>query len=1367
MKQQQVENLGLLDKLVFGRVTPHIYAFQTGTIPNYLKVGDTYRPVSIRLKEWKRRFPDLKKEYEHEATVTDDVYFRDHAVHYYLEAALGKERLQPEQLPAGAVYYSREFFKEVHPSLLDDAIQDIRDQYTAKSPIYSYYDANQRLAVTMHYERSGEWQLRPNQQEAVNNFVEAVANGRTNLLMYAVMRFGKSFTSLACAKAIQAKTILIVSAKADVREEWKKNVERPGNFAGYQFLSSQDLMANDTAISDIHGRGETAVIFLTLQDLQGDRIKDKHAQVFEQRIDLLIVDETHFGARAASYGQILRTARPAEEKAIKQDLKLRNKQEDDRVDLDVATSQLKQLNATIRLHLSGTPYRILMGSEFEPEDIVSFVQFTDIANAQREWDEENLDQDDVEEWDNPYFGFPQMIRFAFHPSQAAIEKMRELERNGISLAFSALLKPRSVKKDKKSQLHQQFEHENEILDLLRIIDGSATDSKLLGFLDYEKIKQGQMCRHLVMVLPYCASCDAMENLITTHKSEFKNLSEYEILNISGVDAARVFRTPTDIKTRIMQLEAQGRKTLTLTVNRMLTGSTVEPWDTMLYLKDTASPQEYDQAIFRLQNQYVRELSDGEETIKECLKPQTLLVDFDPHRLFTMQEQKSLIYNANTEKNGNARLQERIADELRISPVITMNHNKLERVRATDILRAVSQYNNTRSITDEVVDLPVDLSILEDEDLRRVIEAQNPFGSRGGLTIEAHTGDSDGTDLDTPEGADPDNGREKSEPSDSNSASSNDDKSIKELENKIRTYYQRILFFSFLCSEPVRSLDDILEVFDKSQNVRLGRNLGLTKRDAGALRNALNAFQLNAFDYKIQNISTLATDVTLEPLERATTSLAKFSRMSASEIITPSNIADEMVALLPEDQLRTSIENGDKILDIASKAGEYTVALAKRLQSLGFTVEQIRDSIYAIPTSSVAYEFTRRFYEILGLNTDCIAQYFNSYDLLEVQTESGAVDYERIKRILTQKKDFAEINLTDTPRGGEDVKFGAVVGNPPYQTENSERNRDDSIFHYFYDIGFALGHQCVLITPARFLQNAGSTPKRWNQKVLNSKHFRVEKFFANSKWAFDDIDIKGGIAICSYSSAFSFDSINIFIPFKELRGIYAKVIDREGKGFPSFERETYVQTKFNLDNLYRDHPGLKSKLGSNGRERRVTSSVFASLDEVFHDERLSDDDVKIYGRRNNSRMYRYANKKYIDPQANFDDYKIMVPAANGSGAIGEVSSTPIIGEPVIGYPRIGYSQTFISLGRFNDPYEAEACLKYIKGKFARALLGIMKTTQNNKDPKVWSCIPIQDFTQASDIKWDCSIKEIDDQLYKKYGLSNDEIAFIEANIQPMD
>ena len=1356
----RVDNLELLDNLIFGRVAPHIYAFQTRTIPNYLKVGDTYRPVSVRLNEWKRKFPDLVKEYEHKATVNDDVYFRDYAVHFYLESVLGKERLHYEELPATATYYSREFFKDTTTLEVDEAIHDICKEYDEHSNKYVYYDSNERLAVTVHYERGSKWTLRPNQQKAVDNFIKAVNLGRTNLLMYAVMRFGKSFTSLACAKAINAKTVLIVSAKADVREEWKKNVEQPGNFEGYNFLSSKELLENDNAISDIHAKDKTAVIFLTLQDLQGTEIKAKHAQVFENKIDLLIVDETHFGARAQSYGEILRNVQTDEKKDLKDNIKFLDKQEDDQIDLEDANKQLKELKAKVRLHLSGTPYRILMDSEFEPEDIISFVQFTDIAHEQSAWDAKNLDKDDVEEWDNPYFGFPQMIRFAFHPSKRAIEKMNELKNHGVSLALSALFKPQSIKKDTETNRHQKFEHEEEVFDLLKIIDGTSSDSKLLGFLDYDKIKQGRMCRHIVMVLPYCASCDAMEKLILEHALEFKNLSEYEILNISGVDAQHHFHTPTDIKNRIAKLESEGKKTLTLTVNRMLTGSTVEQWDTMIYLKDTSSPQEYDQAIFRLQNQYVRELSDGTKVIKECLKPQTLLVDFDPHRLFTMQEQKSLIYNANTEKNGNSLLDKRIADELRISPVITMNHNRLERVRATDILQEVSHYNNSRSITDEVMDLPIDLSILNNEHMRAVIEAQNPFGSKAGLTLEAHENDTDGQDFDVDDEADEildehNKGTESHKQLPLTAIT--DDKEIKDLENKIRTYYQRILFFSFLCPESVKSLDDILETLHQGKNHRLAYNLGINTDDIKVLRKSLNAFKLSALDYKIQNISTLATDENLQPLERAVTSLAKFSRMSASEIITPIKVADEMVAMLSEDQLRNIIKSGEKLLDIASKAGEYTVALVKRLQALGFTLDEIRNSIYAIPTSSVAYEFTRRFYKILGLNTACIAKNFTSYDLLDIKKDNEEIDYNRITELLSQKKDFDEITLQDNIQGGEKVKFGAIVGNPPYQESVDGNGRSKPIYPSFMDVSYLLADETILITPGRFLFDAGQTPKAWNKKRLYDNHFKVERYETDTSSVFPLVDIKGGLAVTRYSKNKIFSKIGTFIPFEELVGISKKVASQATQSIMSI---TSAGVAYRFSNKVKeDKPEAAKKIKSSFDLR---TNVFNLLkDDLFFDKKLDERFVKILGLEDGKRVYKWINSEYIITPENFEGYKVFVPESNGSGAIGEVLTTPLIGQPLI-----GHTQTFISIGNFETNDEAEALLKYVKTKFARALLGILKVTQHN--PKsVWSNVPLQDFTSSSDIDWSKSIDDIDQQLYRKYGLNDKEIAFIEEKVQRME
>ena len=128
--------------------------------------------------------------------------------------------------------------------------------------------------------------------------------------------------------------------------------------------------------------------------------------------------------------------------------------------------------------------------------------------------------------------------------------------------------------------------------------------------------------------------------------------------------------------------------------------------------------------------------------------------------------------------------------------------------------------------------------------------------------------------------------------------------------------------------------------------------------------------------------------------------------------------------------------------------------------------------------------------------------------------------------------------------------------------------------------------------------------------------------------------------------------------------------------------------------------------------------------------------------------------------NFYHYKVFIPAANGSGAIGEVFATPLVGSPLV-----GSTDTFLSIGNFDTCDEAENCLKYVKTKFARAMLGVLKVTQHNPAPK-WRFVPLQDFTSASDIDWSQSIADIDKQLYKKYGLNEDEIAFIEEKVKAM-
>lgn len=345
---------------------------------------------------------------------------------------------------------------------------------------------------------------------------------------------------------------------------------------------------------------------------------------------------------------------------------------------------------------------------------------------------------------------------------------------------------------------------------------------------------------------------------------------------------------------------------------------------------------------------------------------------------------------------------------------------------------------------------------------------------------------------------------------------------------------------------------------------------------------------------------------------------------------------------------------------------------------------------------------------------------------------------------------------DRKEGMLSMKFDFVIGNPPYQ-ETTEGTSDKPIYDIFMSAAFDVGDKVCLITPARFLFNAGKTPKAWNEKMLKDEHFKVLLYEQDSSLIFKNTDIKGGVAITYRDAKQDFGAIFTYTHYKELNNILKRVLAH--KDFKSLDYLIYVQNKFDLDVLYSDYPDYRSIIGSGGKEKRLTTSIFSQLD-VFEDTK-SNNSVKILGLIKNNRVYKYILRKYLQKHENLEKYKVILPKSNGSGAIGEVLSTPLVGVPLV-----GYTQSFISIGAFDEEKEANACLKYIKSKFARTMLGVLKITQdNNKD--TWKYVPLQDFTSTSDIDWSKSIPEIDQQLYKKYDLTPDEIKFIETHVKEME
>ena len=465
------------------------------------------------------------------------------------------------------------------------------------------------------------------------------------------------------------------------------------------------------------------------------------------------------------------------------------------------------------------------------------------------------------------------------------------------------------------------------------------------------------------------------------------------------------------------------------------------------------------------------------------------------------------------------------------------------------------------------------------------------------------------------------------------------------------------------------------------------------------------------------------------------------------------------------------EGGTRILEINSKTGLYPLyatysIYAQRKKAYieaglianpdDLTVEEeqviwddvLQQNIYVITNTSMAEAITRR--TLYG---------FRNVEKTHIKND----------KIVKRAKEEPEVLADQLRRAGywngttskAMLKFTAVIGNPPYQ-EEGENTRKAPIYHLFYDLACNISDKVSLITPGRFLFKAGQTPMEWMERILSDPHVKVVNYFQKSNEVFPSVDIKGGIVITYHDANEDFGSIGFFSEYSELKSILHKVLRHTSFTKRKFAETVSSQGVYKFTELaFKDYPRIENVQGK-GTAAKITSNSFEKLPELFLDCPIDDkhEYVKILGLIKGKRIIRWIKRKYLQVVDTLDSYKVFVPEANGTGAIGEVLSTPVIGVPVI-----GHTDTFLSIGKFASAEEASACLKYVKSKFARCLLGTLKATQHNPRD-TWANVPLQDFTSESDIDWSKDVDDIDRQLYKKYDLDEEEIAFIERMIKPM-
>ena len=470
----------------------------------------------------------------------------------------------------------------------------------------------------------------------------------------------------------------------------------------------------------------------------------------------------------------------------------------------------------------------------------------------------------------------------------------------------------------------------------------------------------------------------------------------------------------------------------------------------------------------------------------------------------------------------------------------------------------------------------------------------------------------------------------------------------------------------------------------------------------------------------------------------------------NQIYTPRGVVKLMVDKLEEENPGIFKNKDLKFADLYTKSGLYLTELVKRL-NLGLAdqipdqTERIRwileNQVYGVAPSNIIYNIAKNY--VYGIHGGVDTGNLVEWDMAK-SAQAGTMQENLVKAY-----------------GGEKVKFDVIVGNPPYQKEGIGTTKDLPVYDSFMDQSYEVADKVILITPARFLFNAGATNKKWNKKMLDDEHLKVVFFEKDSSKIFINTDIKGGVAITYRDVKRILVPIGTFVTESLLSSIIRKVKKSHSESVKTIHCGQTMY-KLNRIRLKDNYPQLESKISKNSGKVLI-SDIFSVLSPLFlTSDVLKKDELTIYGRKNNKRLENKISQEYIEFNESIDKFKVILPKANGSGVFGERLSSPFVG-----LRGSVHTQTYISFGPLNSEIEAKNLVKYLCSKFSRALLGSIKVTQDNATKRVWANVPLQDFTSNSDIDWSKSIPEIDQQLYSKYGLSEEEIQFIEENVQPME
>ena len=1172
--------------------------------------------------------------------------------------------------------------------------------------------------------------LRPEQKTAVEQTLKQFRKGN-QMLWNAKMRFGKTLCALRVAKKMKAVRTIIITHRPVVDSSWFEDFRKTFYDQPEWHYGSHNKGESFTSLQQLASQGKKYVYFASMQDMRGSKEVggkfDKNNEVFSTTWDLVIVDEAHEGTQT-----------------------------------ELGKAVLEQLigKKTKTLRLSGTPFNLL--DNHKEEEIFTW-DYVMEQQAKIDWEINHLGDA------NPYASLPAIHIYTYDLGRLMSEYSDEEKAFNFREFF-------------RTQEDGGFVHERDIDHFLSLLTTDDEDS----LYPYSNDKFRQIFRHTLWILPGIKAAKALSRKLAEHPV----FGLFNVVNVAGDgDDEEESRDALELVNKAIGNDPDESYTITLSCGRLTTGVSVKPWTGVFMMAGSYSTSAagYMQTIFRVQTPY---------THNGRMKTDCYAFDFAPDRtLRVLAETAKVSHKAGKQTEGDRKI---LGDFLNFCPIIAIDGGQMKEYKVETMLAQLKRaqiekvvqdgFENGALYNDELLKL-TDVELKEFDNLKGIIGKTKAMPKSGDIDINRQGLTNEQYEE-----------KERLEKKKKKDLTAEEKKRLDELKTKgdqrreaisilrgISIRMPLMLYGAEMVDEDKElTIDNFANLVD-NQSWEEFMPRGVTKQVFSRFKRYYDPDIFREAGKRIREMARIADKFTIEErIARLASIFATFRNPDKETVLTPWRVVNmhlgdtlggycfmnedftstlDIPRYIEHKGVTSEVFNPQSVsLEINSKSGLYPLYAAYNIYRT--RIEEARERYGEVNRTTALMLWDRTLDEnIFVVCKTPMARYITMRTLHGFRKTKVHAEYypELIENITTQPESV--VNMLRSGKrfwninNDENMKIDAIIGNPPYQVV-SENTSDAPVYHLFIDLASQLTQRVSLITPARYLFDAGKTPKEWNAKVLQDEHFKVMNYWANSTEVFPTVDIKGGVAVMYRDSKQNFGKIGTFTAYPELTRIANKVVPMSESG--AFANLIYSPESYRLsDKLHTDFPWVVERL-SKGHPYDITTNIFDKLPDIFRKERLTnEDEVRFYGRYKNERCYRWVKRDYIEYHPNLDKYKVIVPKSNGSGAIGEVLSTPIIGEPLM-----GVTQTFLTIGAFDTQSEAEACLKYIKTKFARTMLGILKATQDNKK-ETWRLVPLQDFTADSDIDWRMSVADIDRQLYRKYGLEEKEITFIEEKVRAME